>query len=232
MPGTPWSQVVAVLLWAGTSFGAELQDERPRVRLSPAGAQRVLSLPPGVRGFSVRDEALMEVRLIGPRQLLLTGLREGRTELVLHDAFAPMRRIDVLLELRDVCAPFICEPCELPRGHMLQLWIRGEDPGLRGIAYTLEEARAVRLIAVRFPYFHLDVRLDRRALQPGLMRVNHALWRAGFLHARATVMDGRVQLSGRFTSEADEARARAAIAPAATELEEALLPLAEEEPVP
>jgi len=67
MPGTPWCQVVAVLLWAGTSLGAEPSDEKPRVQLSP-GSQRVLTLPPGVRGISVRDEALVAARFVGPRQ--------------------------------------------------------------------------------------------------------------------------------------------------------------------
>jgi len=62
--------------------------------------------------------------------------------------------------------------------------------------------------------------------------VNHALWRAGFLHARVRVLDGRVRLSGRFASDADEARARDAIASTAAWLEEALLPLALEEPSP
>lgn len=232
MPGSPWCWLVAALLWSVPSFSAEPSDEKPRVHLSP-GSQRVLTLPPEVRGISVRDEALVAARFVGPRQLLLIGLREGLTELVLHDAFAPMRRMDVRLELRDACALVICEPCELlPKGHMLQLRSMGEFAGLGGIAWSLEEARAVRLIAVRYPDFPVEVRLARRALEEGLLRVNHALWRAGFLHARARVVDGRVLLSGRFASEADEARAREAIASTAAWLEEALLPLAEEEPAP
>jgi Pilus formation protein N terminal region len=228
MPRVPWCQVVAVLLWAGTSLGAEPSPERSRMELSP-GSQRVFTLPPEVRGFSVRDEGVVEVRSIGSRQLLVMALDEGRTELVLHGPFGPVRRIDVRLVKRDACGFFICEPCGLlAKGHMLQMGGVEDVLVLRGIAWSLEEARSVKLLAARYPLVRIEVRLDRRALREGLLRVNHTLWRAGFLHARASVVDGRVSLSGRFASDADEARARAAIASEVVWMEELLgLPVVE-----
>ena len=229
MMRAPGGWVVAVWLWAGTAPGAEPSDERPRVVMS-TNTQRVLSFPPEVRGFSVRDEGVLEVRFIGNRQLLLLGgPNEGLTELILHGPTGPVRRLEVRLLKRDACGGVICEPCRLlPRGHMLQMWGEDDIPVLRGIAWSLEEARAVRLLATSYPIVRIKVKLAGRALREGLLRVDHALWRAGFLHARARVVEGRVFLGG-FASDADEARARAAIAPAIAELEEVLtLPLVEE----
>ncbi|HEX8821583.1 MAG TPA: pilus assembly protein N-terminal domain-containing protein [Archangium sp.] len=219
-----WILVVGMLL--GTSLPVSAAEAEQR-KLS-LGSQRVLTLPPEVRGYSVRDEGMLELRLIGRQHLLVIGLRRGRTELLLFGPQGPIRRIQYHVDRFELCELVICEACRLlPKGHLLQLGGQGDQPMLRGIAHSIEEARAVKHLAWVYPQFVVDVRLSERAVREGLLRVNHELWRAGFLGARAIVVGNQVGLSGHFASEREEANARAAIASSVHWFEAGLeLPLA------
>jgi hypothetical protein len=218
----PRSWVMAVLLWGATSASAETpHEERPELTFW-VGTLKTLPLPPAVRGFAVRDEGMVEAK-VADGQLQLIGLEQGLTELVLFGPNGPVRRFNLRLEPGGGCTLMICDMCKLlPEGHALRAVPLGEHVALRGIAYSLEEARAVKTIAALYPNVLIQVQLDDRAVRLGLLRVNHELWRAGFFDARAIVVGDRVLLSGHFASDAAESRARATIAPYVTWLEERL----------
>jgi hypothetical protein len=233
-----WILMVGVLVAAVPPVGAaEAGDvpgaEQAEVKFNLDG-QRVLTLPPEARGFSIRDEEIVGSRLIGRHQLLLVGLRRGRTELLFFGPQGgPIHRIRFHVDRFDVCTLVICEACRLlPKGTQLTLGNVGDRPVIRGIARSIEEARAAKHLTWVYPQFGLDVRLSERALREGLLRVNHDLWRAGFLHARAIVVGNQVGLRGHFASELEEELARAAIASSARWLEGALeLPIVASESV-
>jgi hypothetical protein len=227
-----WILLVGLLVGAGQSAGAAEAGDAPgaeqgEVKFS-LGSQRVLTLPPEARGFSIRDEGIVESRLTGRHQLLLVGLRRGRTELLFFGPHGPIRRIRFHVDRFDACVLVICEACRLlPKGTQLEVTSVGDKPVVRGIARSIEEARAAKHLAWVYPEFSVDVRLSERALREGLLRVNRDLWRAGFLDARAIVVGNEVRLRGHFASELQEELARAAIASSARWLEGALeLPLA------
>jgi hypothetical protein len=218
----PWLWMLAVLWgWAMPAHAAQPVEPMPLLSFW-VGTQRVISLPPEVRGFEVRDKDMLEVLLLGPRQLLVIGQNEGKTELLLYGRHGPIHRMEVRLTSSG-CTLMICGMCRLlPEGTTIKAGSFGAVAALLGVAHTLEEARAVRLIKAEYPNVQLRVQLTERALRAGLMRVNHELWRAGFLDARAIVMGDRVLLTGSFRSDADETRARATIAPYVAWLEERL----------
>jgi hypothetical protein len=228
-----WILLVGMLMGSGLPVSTAKAEDAPRVeRVEEVkfslGSQRVLTLPPEVRGFSIRDEGMMDARLIGRHHLLLIGLRRGRTEVLLFGPQGPIRRIPFYLDRFDACTLVICEACKLlPKGTLLELSGPVEQPVVRGIARSIEEAHAVKRLVWTYPQFSVDVRLSERALREGLLRVNHELWRAGFLHARAIVVGRQVRLSGPFDDERQKELAHAAIASSARWLEGALeLPLA------
>ncbi len=223
-----WILLVGLLVGASPPAGAEPGE----VKFS-LGSQRVLTLPPEARGFSIGDERILESRLVGRQQLLLVGLRRGRTELLFFGPHGPIRRIQFNVDRFEACVLVICEACRLlPKGTQLEVTSMGDRPVVRGIARSIEEARAAKHLAWVYPEFLVDVRLSERALREGLLRVNHDLWRAGFLDARAIVVENQVGLRGHFASELEEELARAAIATSARWLEGALeLPIVASETV-
>jgi hypothetical protein len=218
----PWYWMLAVLLgWATPASALPPAQEPSSVSLG-VGTQKVLGIAHELRGFEVRDRGRVEVRSIGNRQLLLTGAQEGLTELVIYGRHGPIQRFQILVRSQElICG--ICDACTiLPAGHQLRIGVVGDILTVRGVASSLEVARGVRLMREEFPRLLVDVKLTEQAVRAGLLRVNHELWRAGFLEARAIITGDQVLLTGRFKSDADETRARATIAPYVTWLEERL----------
>lgn len=214
--------VMAVLLWGATSASAATPLEEPPQITFSVGTLKTLPLPPEVRGFTIRDEDMVEAK-IQDGQLLLAGLEQGVTELVLFGPYGPVSHSKLRLEPGGGCTLVICDLCKfLPEGHALRLVFGADRLIVRGIAHSLEEARAVKNIASLYPNVAIQAQLDDRAVHQGLLRVNRELWRAGYLDARAIVVGDRVLLSGHFASDAAESLARATIAPYATWLEDRL----------
>jgi Flp pilus assembly secretin CpaC len=231
-----WSRWVIVLLGIllpVVASGAE--EEVPMAEEVPihlaVGSQKVILLPPEVRGFSVRDEGTLELRPVG-RYLLLIGLESGRTEFLLFGPQGPIRRYQVRVVKSMGCTLFICEACRLlPKGHELEIGSAGDRPAIRGIAYSIDEARGVNHLASEFPSFVVDVKLSERALREALLRINHELWREGFLDARVIVQGKDVVLTGHFRSKLEETSAVGTIAPYVEWLSDGLgLPILASEP--
>ena len=227
-----WILMVAVLVGAVPPAGATETGGVPGVEQGEVrfglDHQRVVTLPPEARGFSIRDESIVGARLLGGRQLLLVGLRRGRTELLFFGPQGgPIRRIRFRVDRYDACTLVICEVCQmLPKGTHLEVSMVEDRVVIRGIARRIEDVRAVKHILWVYPRIMVDIRLSERAVREELLRVNHALWRAGFLQARAIVVGNRLGLSGTFANDRDQELARASITAAAHWLEEALrLPL-------
>lgn len=219
-----WMGLLALLLGGGAPASAQPSVPEQYQRIHP-GNQRLIVIPKDVRGYAVRDEDMVQIRQ-GPMRntLLVISLRRGITEVLLFGAQGPIRRIKVWSGTSGDGMEMICVVCKLfPEGSALWMESVAYDRLLvRGTAYTLEEARAVKLITSEYRYISADVQLTERALREGLLRVNHALWRAGFLDARAIVVGNHVELTGRFKSDAEESRAKATLAPYAQWLEERL----------
>lgn len=219
-----WMVMLALLLGGGAPARAQSSIPEQYHRMHP-GTMRMIVLPPEARGYAVRDEDMVEIRQ-GPARntLWMIALRRGITEVFLFGAQGPIRRIKVWSGTSGDGMEVICVVCKLfPEGSALWIESVAYDRLLvRGTAYTLEEARSVKLITSEYWHISADVQLTERALREGLLRVNHALWSAGFLDARAIVVGNHVELIGRFKSDADESRARATLAPYAQWLEERL----------
>lgn len=214
--------LLALLLGVGAPAWAQASIPEQYHRLHP-GSQRAIVIPPGLRGFAVRDEDMVEVRPAGPQVLLLIAYRRGITEVLLFGDQGPIRRLKVWVGTSGDGMLVICDVCKFfPAGHAL--WMEGVGDRLlvKGTAYTLEEARAVKLITSEYRNILADVKVTERALREGLLRVNHALWSEGFLDARAVVVGNEVVLTGRFKSDEDESRARATLGPYAQWMEERL----------
>jgi hypothetical protein len=223
-----WILLVGVLVGAVPPAGATEAGDVPaagqgEVRFG-LDSQRVVPLPPEARGFSIRDESIVGARLTGRHQLLLVGLRRGRTELlVFGPQGGPIRRIRFRVDRYDVCELVICEVCQmLPKGTHLQVTMVEDRVVIRGIARSIEDVRAVKHILWMYPRIMVDMRLSEHAVREELLRVNHALWRAGFLQARAIVVGNRLGLSGTFANDRDQELARASITASAHWLEEGL----------
>lgn len=224
LPSAFWMAVLALLLGGGAPAWAQSSIPEQYHRMHP-GTMRMIVLPPDARGYAVRDEDMVEIRQ-GPARntLWMIALQRGVTEVFLFGPQGPVRRIKVWSGTAGDGMEMICEICKLfPQGSAL--WIESvsyDQLLVRGTAYTLEEARSVKIILSEYRHISADVQLTERALREGLLRVNHALWSAGFLDARAVVVGNQVELTGRFKSDADESRARATLAPYAQWLEERL----------
>ncbi|WP_309897129.1 pilus assembly protein N-terminal domain-containing protein [Archangium sp.] len=223
-----WILMVGVLVGAVPPAGATEPGDVPGVEQGEVkfglDHQRVVTLPPEARGFSIRDESIVGARLIGRHQLLLVGLRRGRTELlVFGPQGGPIRRIRYRVDRYDVCTLVICDVCQmLPKGTHLEVTLVEDRVVIRGIARSIEDVRAVKHVLWVYPRIMVDMRLSERAVREELLRVNHALWRAGFLQARAIVVGNRLELSGTFANDRAQEVARAAITASAHWLEVAL----------
>ncbi|WP_224363325.1 pilus assembly protein N-terminal domain-containing protein [Hyalangium versicolor] len=231
MPKQPWFWGMAVLLWSAASAEARPQPSTEPMRLPP-GVTKVINLPPGVRGFAIRDEELLQARPIGNRQLAVyvSPENQGDTRLLLFGPEGPIRTFDIRVRRMDVWQR-VCDLCRfLPPDSLLELDIAGTTFMVRGPALSLDDARGVRLMRAIYPYIFVDVQLVDRALREALLQINHELWRAGFLDASAIVVGDRVVLTGRFSSSTDEARAHLTLAPYAEWLEDRLLPTPEPAP--
>jgi hypothetical protein len=230
-----WSRLVVMLLGIVLPVGAAGAEAVPKAEEVPihlaVGSQKVIALPPEVRGFSVRDEGTLSLRPVGS-YLLLIGLEAGRTEFLLFGPQGPIRRYQVRVDKLMGCTLTVCEVCRLvPKGHDFEFGWKDDRWVIRGIAHSIDEARGVNHIASEFPQFIVDVRLSERALREALLRINHELWRAGFLDARVIVQENEVVLSGHFKSKLEETVAVGTIAPYVEWLADGLgLPIAASEP--
>ncbi len=217
--------LLALLLGVGAPAWAQDSIPEQYQRILP-GTMRLIVMPPGVRGFAVRDPGMVEVRLGQiPNTLMVISLERGITELLLFGAQGPIRRIKLWMGSSGDGFLVICEVCKFfPEGHALWIESVGASGRLlvRGTAYTLEEARSVKLLTSWSRNISSEVQLTERALRMGLLRVNRELWSAGFLDARAVVVGSQVVLTGRFKSDEDESRAKATLAPYGRWLEDRL----------
>lgn len=165
---------------AGPAADAGVPD--PSKVVLAVGVQRVLSVGE-MRGVAVATPAILDVRVLGPSELLLVGLAAGRSDLtVFHvDGEQAVYRVEVAATEALAGA---CAPCgALPDSPELRVELAGDRFFVTGLIGSLEDYARLR----SFPRVVLLAKLDPKLVAARVAQVNEALARAGLRNVKAVL---------------------------------------------
>ncbi len=191
--------VLSVLVWT-----ASVRAEEP-ISLA-VGQQRVINQT-GITRVAIGNDKVIDVKALGPSQILVTALAIGQSELTVWRGQAQTKysftvtAADARQVLRDVKKL-------LGDREGITLALQGERVIIEGFALTLDDMQRVEQITAMYPaVVKNNVRLDPSAKNMVAQQVNSALQRAGLRGAIATVVGSTVFLEGKVENEGDMKKA-------------------------
>jgi pilus assembly protein CpaC len=192
-----------------SSFGLSSAEAEETITLA-VGQQRVLTPQPITR-IATGNDKVIDVRVLSPSQVLVTGLAVGTSELTMWRGQSQTKytfhvtAADARTVLRDVKKL-------LGDREGITLSLQGERVVLEGYALTLDDMQRVEQITQMYPQTVRNaVRLDPSAKNMVAQQVNSALQRAGLRGAIATVVGSTVFLEGKVENEGDMKKAELVI---------------------
>lgn len=171
------------------------------------GTQKVLTVRGGIARIAVGNPDVADVRPLGDGEILIVGIREGRTTLLVWRANGAQD--SHLLVVRKVSTEDLAEEVRAVLGDREGLFVRaaGEQVIIDGEAYTPEDHRRVQAVLELYPDVRSMVRVTPTARRLAVEEINEELQRAGLRHVLAQAIGARLFLEGHVESEADRRKA-------------------------
>lgn len=167
------------------------------------GTQKVLKVRGGIARIAVGNPGVADVRPLGDGEILIVGIREGRTTLLVWRASGAQD--NHLLVVRKVSTEDLADEVRALLGDREGLYVRaaGEQVIIDGEAYTPEDHRRVQAVLDLYPDVRSMARVAPTARRLAVEEINLELQRAGYRHVLAHVVGQRLFLEGHVESEVD-----------------------------
>ena len=196
-------RVWVVVLVAAAVWGIATPAGADETLALGVGGQRVIQVPGGIGRVAVGDPTVADVKTLGSDQVLLVGLKEGRTTLLVwrsngvRDGYVvSVRRQDpaeVLAEARRL----------LGDREGLEVRAVGDRVTIEGEALTADDHRRVEEILELYPSVRSFVRVSPAAREAAAKALSAALHRAGLERVRASAVGTLLLLEGTVDTEAE-----------------------------
>ncbi|HLV61244.1 MAG TPA: pilus assembly protein N-terminal domain-containing protein, partial [Fredinandcohnia sp.] len=176
------------------------------------GTQKVLKVRGGIARIAVGNPAVADVRPLGDKEILIVGVREGRTTLLVWRNSGAQE--SHLLVVRKVSTEDLADEVRALLGDREGLYVRaaGDQVIIDGEAHTPEDHRRVQAVLELYPDVRSMARVAPTARRLAVEEINRELQRAGLRHVFAQVVGARLFLEGHVESEADLRKAELIVA--------------------
>jgi pilus assembly protein CpaC len=165
------------------------------------GTQKVLSVP-GATKISVGDDSVATVRQTGPGQVVVTGVRDGRTSLLV---FKGNGRQTYTIYVRRQDTGEVSGEIRRLLGDIEGVTVRavGDRIYLEGQAYTSQDAERIQQLVDLYPNVISFVKVAPNAKKIVAQNLNAAFQKAGLKNVEANVIGSTVFLEGSVESQQD-----------------------------
>lgn len=189
---------VILALFAGSSA---LAQEGSTISLG-VGTQRVLSVP-GVTRVALGNPAVAEVKTLGSGQLLISGLGEGRTTLLVWKNSG--QRVSYIVVVRRQDPNDVIGEIKKLLGEIEGVSVRmvGDRIYLDGQAYTTQDADRIEQVVSLYPNVKSFVKIAPNAKKLMAQNLNAAFQKAGLKNVQANVVGSTIFLEGSVESQQD-----------------------------
>jgi pilus assembly protein CpaC len=196
-------RVVVACLVAAVVWGISSPAGADETIALGVGGQRVIQVPGGIGRVAVGDPTVADVKTLGQDQVLLVGLKEGGTTLLVwrsngvRDGYRiSVRRQDpghVLAEVKRL----------LGDREGLVVRAAGDGVSIEGEILTADDLRRVEEILELYPAVRSFARVSPAAREAAARALTLALQRAGLERVRANAVGTTLLLEGTVDTEAD-----------------------------
>lgn len=197
------SRNVAALVaaWFGLSAGMAVAQEGSTLNLG-VGTQRVLTVP-GITRIALGDQTVAEVKTLGNSQVLVIGLSEGKTNLLIWKSSG--QRVSYLIAVRKQDPNEVVSEIRKLLGEIEGVSVRmvGDRVYLDGQAYTSQDAERIEQVVELYPNVKSFVKTASNAKKLVAQNLNAAFQKAGLRNVQATVIGATVFLEGSAESQQD-----------------------------
>lgn len=169
------------------------------------GTQKILSVP-GASTASIADPTKANVKQVGAGQLLITGIAEGKTTLIV---WRGQRRMNYWIVVQKQDPAEVMAEIRKMLGDMEGVTVResGDRIYLDGQAYTAQDSERVDQIVSMFPSVKSLVKTAPNAKKMVAQNLNGSFQRAGLKNVQATVVGNTIFLEGSVESTQDMQKA-------------------------
>lgn len=181
--------------------GSALAQEGSTVNLG-VGSQKVLTIP-GLSRVALGDPAIAEVKTLGSGQLLITGLGEGKTTLLVWKTSG--QRVSYLVSVRKQDPNEVISEIKRLLGEIEGVSVRmvGDRIYLDGQAYTTQDADRINEVVSLYPNVKSFVKIAPNAKKLVAQNLNAAFQKAGLKNVQANVVGATIFLEGSVESQQD-----------------------------
>ncbi|MFP2911438.1 type II and III secretion system protein family protein [Pyxidicoccus sp. 3LFB2] len=190
-----------VALAALVPGGSALAQEGSTVSLG-VGSQKVLTIP-GLSRVALGDPTIAEVKTLGSGQLLITGLGEGKTTLLVWKTSG--QRVSYLVAVRKQDPNEVISEIKRLLGEIEGVSVRmvGDRIYLDGQAYTTQDADRINEVVSLYPNVKSFVKIAPNAKKLVAQNLNAAFQKAGLKNVQANVVGATIFLEGSVESQQD-----------------------------
>ncbi|MFW6369275.1 MAG: pilus assembly protein N-terminal domain-containing protein, partial [Myxococcota bacterium] len=180
------------------SLPAEAQDQVSLV----VGQQRVITVR-GIQRVAIADTGVADVTTIGANQLLVTGVGQGSTSLMVWRSNGTRLSYLIRVTAQDVRA--LVNEVRALLGDIEGVSIRtvGDRVYLDGQTYTTEDYNRIQQVAELYPQVRSFVTVAANAKRLVANTLNQELQRAGLRNVQASVVGTTIFLEGSVESQQD-----------------------------
>lgn len=197
----------AVAAEAADAGAPEPADLPPTISMG-MGTQKVFSISK-VTHLAIADPTVVEVKTLGSGQILLVGLAEGQSGLMIfrEGKAAPT---SYMVRVRKHYGDGFSEISQIlgkPTG--ITVRVIGDRIFVDGVIDSFETLERLEILFELYPQVMNLASLDPKLVKVSIGMINDALLRAGFKDVKAIPMGGGYALEGTVTEESDKKKARA-----------------------
>jgi len=180
---------------------ASAQDSNNTIALG-VGSQKVISVS-NVAKIAVGDPNVADVKPVGSNQILVVGMNEGRTTLIIFRTSG--QRLTYLISVRKQDPNEVIGEIRKLLGDREGITVRmvGDRIYLDGQAYTAEDNERVTQITQLYPNVKSFVKVAPNAKKLVANNLNAALQKAGLKNVQANVVGTTIFLEGSVESQQD-----------------------------
>ncbi|MFP2932464.1 pilus assembly protein N-terminal domain-containing protein [Pyxidicoccus sp. 3LG] len=190
-----------VALVALVGSGSALAQEGNTFSLG-VGSQKVLSIP-GMSRVALGDPTIATATTLGSNQLLITGLSEGKTTLLVWKTSG--QRVSYIIAVRKQDPNEVISEIKRLLGEIEGVSVRmvGDRIYLDGQAYTTQDADRINEVVSLYPNVKSFVKIAPNAKKLVAQNLNAAFQKAGLKNVQANVVGATIFLEGSVESQQD-----------------------------
>jgi pilus assembly protein CpaC len=195
------SKVLVVAAILAMPLAALAQESGNTIALG-VGSQKVISVA-NIAKIAVGDPNVADVKPVGTNQILVVGMAEGRTTLIIFRSNG--QRLSYLISVRKTDPNDVIAEIRKLLGDREGITVRmvGDRIYLDGQAYTAEDNERVTQITQLYPNVKSFVKVAPNAKKLVANNLNAALQKAGLKNVQANVVGTTIFLEGSVESQQD-----------------------------